>query len=169
MNPICCTDLRETAHGYLGLVASTKGLRFVTLNQSQQAALEAVHRHASNPIHRSRCSCSTWFDGVEQAAAHPQLAGSLKIPLDISGTNFQLAIWKVIASIPAGSVMTYGELAKKAGYPGAARAAGSACGANPIPMLIPCHRVVAQNGLGGFGLDLALKRRWLAQEGIKSF
>jgi O-6-methylguanine DNA methyltransferase len=169
MNPVCCTDLRHTPHGYLGLVASTKGLRFVTLQQSQQAALEAVHRHAPKTTPHNGCSCRRWFDGVEQAAAHPQRAGSFKIPLDISGTNFQLAIWKVIAGIPAGKIMTYGELAKKAGYPGAARAAGSACGANPIPIVIPCHRVVAQNGLGGFGLDLALKRQWLAQEGINSF
>lgn len=169
MSTSCCTDLRKTPYGYLGMVASPKGLKFVTLAAHEPTVLEAIHTHAGHSYPAASCHCSRWFDDLEQALANPKTAQKLKIPMDLSGTPFQLAIWKVIAAIPAGQVMTYGELARRAGYPGAARAAGSACGANPIPILIPCHRVVAQHGLGGFGMDLALKKKWLAQEGISNF
>lgn len=165
----CCTRFSQTRDGILGLVASPKGMTFVTLRQSVQAVLEALERMAPNPQQLNHCHCDQWFDQVEQALAHPGTAQSLKVPLDISGSPFQLAVWKVIAQIPAGRVMSYGEVAEQAGYAKAARAVGSACGANPVPLLIPCHRVVAANGLGGFGMDLALKRKWLRQEGVKSF
>ncbi|HQS99257.1 MAG: cysteine methyltransferase [Hydrogenophilales bacterium 16-64-46] len=64
------------------------------------------------------------------------------------GTPFQLRVWQALRTIPPGSPLTYGTLARQLGS--AARAVGQACGANPLPILIPCHRVVAANGLGGF-------------------
>ena len=67
------------------------------------------------------------------------------------GTAFQQRVWQAMCAIPYGQTRTYGELAERAG--GVARAVGMACGANPIPILIPCHRVVAQNGLGGYSGD----------------
>lgn len=81
------------------------------------------------------------------------------------GTPFQLAVWREIAKIPVGQVRTYQAIAKTIGHPGAVRAVGSACGKNPWPFLIPCHRVVATHGLGGYGFGLALKRWLLQQEG----
>ena len=69
-------------------------------------------------------------------------------------------------NIPYGQVQTYGQLARAVGSPGAARAIGRACGANPLPLVVPCHRVVAANGLGGFALGLDAKRALLALEGI---
>lgn len=88
-------------------------------------------------------------------------------PLDLDGgTGFQRAVWTTLRRIPAGETRTYGELARALRCPGAARAVGSACGANPIPLLIPCHRVVAADGkLGGFSAGLEWKRRLLAIEG----
>ncbi len=83
-----------------------------------------------------------------------------------SGTKFQRAVWESVSRIPRGETVTYGELATDAGYPGAARAVGQAVGSNPIPLLIPCHRVVASNGIGGFGGAIHLKKRLLAAEGI---
>lgn len=88
-------------------------------------------------------------------------------PLDPRGSAFQLAVWAALAEVPAGEVVTYGELAALAGYPGAARAVGSAMRANPLPLFIPCHRVVAASGLGGYGGGLALKRALLAAEGVE--
>lgn len=85
-------------------------------------------------------------------------------PFIDNGTQFQQRIWRQIAEIPYGSCITYRHLAEKAGCPGGARAAGTACGANPLPIIIPCHRVVAQNGIGGFGGGIALKESLLALE-----
>jgi O-6-methylguanine DNA methyltransferase len=82
------------------------------------------------------------------------------------GTPFQQQIWKALLQIPPGRTRTYGELAADAGHPGAARAVGSACGANPIPVLVPCHRVVPSGGgLGGFSGGLGWKETLLRREG----
>lgn len=88
-------------------------------------------------------------------------------PLDLDGgTGFQRAVWTMLRRIPVGKTRTYGELARALRRPGAARAVGSACGANPIPLLIPCHRVLAAGGkLGGFSGGLEWKCRLLAIEG----
>ena len=89
-------------------------------------------------------------------------------PLDLrSGTQFQRAVWHALLKIPAGQTKTYAEIAIEVGSPKATRAVGSACGANPIPVLIPCHRVLASGGkIGGFSAGLDWKRRLLAIEGI---
>ena len=89
------------------------------------------------------------------------------LPLAFQGTTFQEAVWTALRGVPAGEVVTYGELARRAGYPRAARAVGSAMRANPLPLLIPCHRVVASDGIGGYGGGLELKRALLAAEGVQ--
>ncbi len=84
-----------------------------------------------------------------------------------AATAFQRSVWKALRTIPRGKTATYGELARRAGHPGAARAAGSACGANPWPLFIPCHRAVAAGGgLGGFSAGRAWKEWLLAGEGV---
>jgi methylated-DNA-[protein]-cysteine S-methyltransferase len=92
------------------------------------------------------------FDGVE---------------LDLEGlTPFQRAVTAVLRRVPYGEVVTYGELAALAGHPNAQRAAGTFCARNRFPLVLPCHRVVAANGLGAYGsLGLEYKRRLLALEG----
>ena len=83
------------------------------------------------------------------------------------GTDFQRKVWREIEKIPLGRTKTYLEIAKAIGKPGASRAVGSACGANPIPLFVPCHRVVASNGgLGGFSGGLDIKRKLLQMEGV---
>jgi len=79
------------------------------------------------------------------------------------GTAFQLKVWQACRRIPAGRTMTYGELARAVGCR-SAQAVGSALGANPLAVLIPCHRVVGAAGVGGFAWGLARKRRWLQAE-----
>ena len=87
-------------------------------------------------------------------------------PLDVSiGTAFQQRVWSALQDIPVGETKSYGEVAKQLGSPKAVRAVGGACGANPIPLLIPCHRVLAANDeLGGFSGGLDWKLRLLAAE-----
>lgn len=96
------------------------------------------------------------------------------LPLAEVGTAFQRRVWDTIASIPLGEVLTYGQVAKL--IRSAPRAVGQACGANWFPLIIPCHRVTASGGLGGFsnhddetGFHLGIKRWLLAHEGVKGY
>lgn len=114
-------------------------------------------------------------------AKHPlieQALAELRAYADGSGLTFNVAldlrhlptfterVLLTLLLVPAGQQLTYGQLAAKAGSPNAARAVGGAVGRNPIPVIVPCHRVVASNGIGGFGLGLPCKRALLAMEGI---
>ncbi len=99
------------------------------------------------------------------------LAGRLRnfdLPIDLSdGTAFQQSVWRAMARISYGKVKRYSDLARAIRRPKAARAVGGACGRNPVPVIIPCHRVIGAGSLGGFGArgGLALKRRLLDLEG----
>jgi methylated-DNA-[protein]-cysteine S-methyltransferase len=111
---------------------------------------------------------------AEQAIARYALdpKAPIDLPLVISGTDFQQRVWRAIARIPVGTTRTYGDLAAELG--GTARAVGQACGDNRLPLAIPCHRVVAADGLGGFahrsgGVMLAVKQWLLAHEGRLAF
>ena len=87
------------------------------------------------------------------------------LPLDVRGTPFQQAVWVQIARIPYGTTTTYGEIARRIGRPKAARAVGGANGANPLPIIIPCHRVIGAGGaLTGYGAGLAVKATLLRLE-----
>ncbi len=105
-----------------------------------------------------------WHDQVAEAL-EKYFAGKPvsfeDLPLDLEGSPFHLQVWRELQKIPSGETVSYQELARRLGKPKAARAVGQACGANPIPLIIPCHRVIAANGtLGGFGSGLEHKR-WL--------
>ncbi len=87
------------------------------------------------------------------------------LPLHLGGTDFQNAVWTSLQRIPYGSTITYRDLAQRIGKPAAIRAAGSANGANPLPIVVPCHRVIGSNGsLTGFGGGIEAKRFLLAHE-----
>ena len=89
-------------------------------------------------------------------------------PLDLAGTEFQKSVWNALRKISPGKTKSYGEIARAIGKPKAVRAVGGACGANPVPVLVPCHRVLAANRkLGGFSDGLDWKRKLLASEGVK--
>ena len=92
--------------------------------------------------------------------------GSLaRIPLDIRGTVFQRRVWDALRRIPRGETRTYGEIARQIGAPAAVRAVGSACGANPVALVVPCHRAVrTDGGLGGYAWGLGVKKRLLEIE-----
>ena len=89
------------------------------------------------------------------------------LPLKPIGTNFQRAVWRALQAIPHGETISYRQLAERIGHPRAMRAVGLANGANPLAVVIPCHRVIAADGsLGGFGGGPDVKRRLLALEGV---
>jgi methylated-DNA-[protein]-cysteine S-methyltransferase len=116
---------------------------------------------------------STWVEdkrpfkeAIRQLEAY--FGGKLKqfeLPLVLEGTEFQLLVWRNLQKIPYGETVSYGQLAKRIGSPDAARAVGLANGSNPIPIIIPCHRVIGTNGdLTGFGGGLPIKKKLLALE-----
>lgn len=91
---------------------------------------------------------------------------TFSVPVELSGTSFQVAVWKALATIPYGETLSYGDLARRAGRPRAFRAVGQAMGANPVAIIYPCHRVVAARGhIGGYGGGLEMKRLLLGLEG----
>ena len=90
---------------------------------------------------------------------------AMTLPLDVRGTAFQQAVWRELSRIPPGETLSYAALAARAGNPNAVRAAGSACGANPVALLIPCHRARRTDGsLGGYAYGLPIKRELLERE-----
>lgn len=97
------------------------------------------------------------------------LAGELRefqSPLDLRGTEFQMKVWREIRTIPYATTCSYREIAERIGHPRAYRAVGTANGANPIPIIIPCHRVIGRDGsLRGYGGGLTMKERLLRLEG----
>mgnify|MGYP001128709595 CR=1 FL=1 len=98
-------------------------------------------------------------------AGNPAATASLAVELR-GGTPFQRRTWEALRAIPAGTTLTYGELAARVGHPGAARAVGAAVARNPVSIVVPCHRVVGAGGsLTGYAGGLATKRRLLAIEG----
>jgi methylated-DNA-[protein]-cysteine S-methyltransferase len=106
------------------------------------------------------------LEAGNQLAAY--FAGKLRefhLPLEMAGTDFQLRVWNRLLQIPYGETRSYGELARALGTPAAVRAVGAANGANPIAIVVPCHRVIGSNGaLTGYGGGLPLKRRLLELE-----
>ena len=108
---------------------------------------------------------------VEQIMAYCQSPQRMfDLPLELEGTEFQQGVWRALLTIPPGQVKTYGELARE--LKTSPRAVGNACRQNPVPLIIPCHRVVAKQGIGGFGgvtqgRVLAIKQQLLRHEGVE--
>ena len=120
----------------------------------------------------------SWVESdVPFAAAARQLAEyfaghrrTFDLALAPAGTAFQLRVWRALCAVPYGATISYGELARRIGNPRASRAVGLANGANPLPIVVPCHRVIGANGaLTGFGGGLPIKRALLALETRRPF
>jgi AraC family transcriptional regulator of adaptative response/methylated-DNA-[protein]-cysteine methyltransferase len=141
----------------LAVVATRDGIARIDLTDSRDALLPLGVREERG----LRDLAQAIARALESWAPEPE-----SMPIDVSGTPFQVAVWRALRAIPAGRTRTYGEVAEMVGSPGGARAVGGAVGSNPIPILVPCHRVVASGGIGGFGCGLPLKRRLLAAEGV---
>ena len=116
----------------------------------------------------SASSSAPVHEGARQLESF--LAGSRRtfsLPLETSGTPFQRSVWHAMARIPWGETWSYGQLADAIGRPASARPVGQAVARNPLPLIWPCHRVVASDGLGGYGGGLDLKVALLAREGVE--
>ncbi len=127
-------------------------------------------RHSVTGLWFGRCNQSDQSPLLEEAGKqlHQWFAGQrteFNLPINPRGTPFQLRVWGQLLKIPRGETRSYGQVAAALGSPGAARAVGRACGANPLAIIIPCHRVVgAGGGLTGFTGGLELKQQLLAAD-----
>ena len=143
--------------GPLLLVADASGLRQVNFTRNGRNA-------PANPGWRE--DASAFAEPIRQLGAY--FAGELQdfdLKLTPQGTPFQQEVWAELCKIPYGETISYGELARRVGNPNASRAVGLANGSNPIPIIIPCHRVIGSNGkLTGYGGGLPIKEKLLALE-----
>ena len=148
------------------LVASTEhGLAYLELPHASGCGFRGWLRRA---LPEARAEVAFQPNRVAVGQVLEYLAGKRRefdLPLDVRGTEFQRSVYDALLRIPYGETRTYGDIAREIGSPKAVRAVGTANGANPVSLVVPCHRVIATGGtLGGYGGGLPLKRRLLAME-----
>ncbi|HXN98874.1 MAG TPA: methylated-DNA--[protein]-cysteine S-methyltransferase [Candidatus Acidoferrales bacterium] len=143
--------------GNMLLVADERGLRLISF---------ASGKRPERPQADWRQDSAPFLDTIRQLRAY--FEGKLRdfdLPLSLEGTEFQLRVWQGLRDIPYGQTISYGQLACRVGNPKGARAVGLANGSNPIPIIVPCHRVIGSNGsLVGYGGGLSNKKALLFLE-----
>jgi len=153
----------------LGLGRSDRGLCMLSLHDDGGTELA---RHARRFVPGARIVDDPMALRPVADQLDAYFAGELRtfdLPLDLWGTPFQVAVWRALADIPYGDVRTYAQLARAIDRPRAFRAVGQALHVNPVAIVVPCHRVTASAGIGGYGGGLPTKRRLLALEGAPAF
>jgi methylated-DNA-[protein]-cysteine S-methyltransferase len=165
--PLVTVGVIETSAGPFGAVFTPRGLARLTLpSESPAAALDWIRRHAPG---------AAQLPADERLATlarelHAYLAGQLRsftTPVDLHGTDFQRQVWTALTRIPYGEVRSYADIAAAVGRPKAVRAVGATNGRNPVPVIVPCHRVIGKDGsLTGYAGGLDFKRLLLRVEGI---
>jgi len=152
-NHIISYSFFSSQFGKMIVASSTKGVCYIGYALSYESALQDLqHLFPKNSFRQQK---NKSHEQVKEMFAGKWKTGE-KLLLCLKGTPFQLKVWEALLTIPTGSLTSYGKIAAAIGYPKAQRAVGTAVGRNPILYIIPCHRVIAQNGkLGGFfwGID----------------
>jgi AraC family transcriptional regulator of adaptative response/methylated-DNA-[protein]-cysteine methyltransferase len=157
--------LLECSLGHVLVAGTPRGLCHVAFGEGEdelRAGLAARFPFAAPE--RDDARLESWAERlVDYAEGH---ARRLDVPLDVGGTRFQREVWSALRRIPRGTTRCYGEIARELGRRRGARAVARACAANPVPVAIPCHRVVpAGGGVGGYAFGSARKRLLLEREG----
>jgi O-6-methylguanine DNA methyltransferase len=160
--------VKRITRGYMGMVMTERGIAFLCLPQERE---KGAREKIRNRFPNQTVPFTSFHDPAEKIweSLEGYFEGKVRIfefPLDLeAGTDFERRVWKQTCSIPYGETRNYGWIAEKSGYPGACRAAGNALGKNPVPILIPCHRVILSDGrLGGFGSGILWKKELLGLE-----
>jgi methylated-DNA-[protein]-cysteine S-methyltransferase len=158
----------QTEWGWIELAASDNGIISIVLPGSGRTERRNGHKTADHSgasamamalLNQAKQQVVEYLDGQRR---------EFSLPVDLSqGTAFQRRVWRAILRIPYGRVRSYQWVAEKVGGKQYARAVGMALGSNPVPIVVPCHRIIAHDGsLGGFGCGLPMKRRLLRLEGV---
>jgi O-6-methylguanine DNA methyltransferase len=151
--------------GFVHVAATASGVVLVHLGEEETVVRAAIVRRFGDGAEVRRGNEATSEAGRE---LRRYLSGgpSPDVKVVLPEKGFSARVWRQIARIPRGEVRSYGRLARALGKPDASRAVGQACGENPVPLVVPCHRVVASDGtLGGFGGGIDVKRALLKLEG----
>lgn len=154
-------DEFSTPIGKLRIAVDMDGLRYVLFeNNKYEPSHRGDWRRDRSATQEAREELMQYFAGERQ---------TFEVKLSMAGTDFQKRTWRALASIPYGTTWSYAALAIQVGSPKAVRAVGSANGRNPLPIVLPCHRVIGSDGtLTGFGGGLPTKRWLLEHEGVLS-
>src|SRR5271163_1303390 len=152
----------ESPIGAMLLAADENGLRMISFAQGSRTQHPRPDwQEATAPFAETIRQLRAYFEGKLK---------NFDVPLSLQGSDFQLRVWQNLRAIPYGETISYGQLARRIGNPKAARAVGLANGSNPIPIIVPCHRVIGSNGsLVGYGGGLPIKKALLLIEGRPEF
>jgi len=158
----------NTPMGLILIGATDRGLCFLEFGRSEPELLDSLHNEypAAHLIPLSKPYSEQYLNWVEALSSYLEGEKALgKLPVSLHGTAFQVKVWNYLQTIPNGSVQSYSEVAKAIGHPKATRAVASACAANRIALVVPCHRVIrGDGGLGGYRWGLDRKRALLDTE-----
>jgi len=155
---------RESALGQLIIAGSAKGVCAVLIGSHQDSLLADLRRRFPQArLKEGGEAMERLAEKVVAMIEHP--SARIDIPLDIRGTDFQKAVWEAVSNIPVGQTASYGEIAKRVNLPRASRAVASACGANALAVIIPCHRVIKSDGtIAGYHWGVERRRKLLQLE-----
>jgi AraC family transcriptional regulator of adaptative response/methylated-DNA-[protein]-cysteine methyltransferase len=152
--------ITPTEFGPMLLAATDMGVCRLSFGEGEAALLR--HFPTVRRVEDAQ-GLADWLAGARAALNDP--AAGEAVPLDLHGTPFQLSVWNAVRQVPAGETRTYAQIAAQIGRPSAIRAVGTANGANPVSILIPCHRLIrSDGGLGGYAWGLEMKRTLLQRE-----
>jgi AraC family transcriptional regulator of adaptative response/methylated-DNA-[protein]-cysteine methyltransferase len=157
-------------YGRLLVAATDKGVAAVALGDSDAALARELDGNFPDAVRIRVDDGDRWLASLVAtvAAALKRPGSAPSIPLDLAGTAFQWRVWQALTTIPAGETRTYQQLARSLGKPRAVRAVASACAANKLAVVVPCHRVIRSDGsLGGYRWGLPRKAALLEQERVR--
>jgi AraC family transcriptional regulator of adaptative response/methylated-DNA-[protein]-cysteine methyltransferase len=163
--------LYTLAKSYLGLVllaTDSQGICALFMGNEQEMLQDLNRRFPKAKINRNDKVLEALSSQVIHYLDHPQ--NNMNFTLSLQGTEFQQSVWKQLAKIPCGKTWTYKDIAENLGNPKSVRAVAQACGANPVAILVPCHRVIASNGaLSGYYWGVDIKQKLLQRENVSNF
>ena len=158
-------EIHESSLGPVLIATSRRGVCAILFGDDQDALETEFERRfpqarIASPDPFSRALMTSALAMIEAQPVKPP-------PIDLRGTDFQKRIWQTLLDVPAGSIISYKELARRAGAPLAVRAVAGACAANPLALIVPCHRIVREDGgLSGYRWGVARKQALLEREGV---
>ncbi|MBY0437113.1 MAG: methylated-DNA--[protein]-cysteine S-methyltransferase [Burkholderiales bacterium] len=159
-----CHAVRNSVLGPVLVAATGRGVCMVAFDDRPERLEDALRSRFGEATPAAPDAVfAAWLDAV--LAAVGSARARVDVPLDLRGTAFQQTVWRALCAIPAGSTASYRVVAERIGRPGAARAVARACAGNPVALLVPCHRVVREDGgLGGYRWGIERKQRLLDRE-----
>lgn len=158
MTELCYTHI-DSPVGSLLIAGTDKALHFLSFPTGHKAfGPHPSWQHDDDPFNQVKRQLDAYF---------ARDLRNFDLPLHLGGTTFQNSVWRYLAGIPFGETRTYGQIAAELGQPKASRAVGAANGSNPLPIILPCHRVIGSGGsLTGFGGGIETKEFLLRHEGV---